>query len=106
MIRKQLIFWAEDAKITWLATIQHLHNLKNRCQNIGLGCGFTATDLLLVFFCDQNSDTCDRLFTSRIADLLDEHIPGSKQVTSLHIRALCIDLFQKTDFGSLAQIQA
>ena len=104
---RDLIFWIEDGKITRLATIQHLHDLKNRCQNLGLDCGFTATDLLLVFFCDQNSDACERLFTSRIADLLDEHIPGSKG-TSLYIRAVCrlIDPFRKIDFGSPAEIQA
>ena len=61
---RELIFCVEDGKITRLATIQHLHDLKNRCQNLGLDCGFTATDLLLVFFCDQNSDACERLFTS------------------------------------------
>ena len=104
---RDLIFWVEDGKITRLATIQHLHDLKNRCQNLGLDCGFTATDLLLVFFCDQNSDACERLFTSRIADLLDEHIPGSKG-TSLYIRAVCqlVDPFRKIDFGSPAEIQA
>ena len=43
----------------------------------------------------------------RIADLLDEHIPGSKG-TSLYIRAVCrlIDPFLKIDFGSPAEIQA
>ena len=53
------------------------------------------------FFCDQNSDACTRLFSRQIADLRDEHIPGSKG-TSLYIRAVCrlIDPFQKIDFGS------
>ena len=73
---RDLIFWIEDGKITRLATIQLLHDLKNRCQNVGLDCGFTGTDLLLVFFCNQNSDACERPFTSRIAHLLYEHIPG------------------------------
>lgn len=60
----------------------------------------------LFFFCDQNSDACERLFTSRIADLHDEYIPGSKG-TSLYIRAVCrlIDPFRKIDFGSQAEIQ-
>ena len=97
---RDLIFWIEDRKITRLATIQHLHDLKNRCQNLGLDCGFTANNLLLVFF-------CERLFTSRITHLLDDHIPGSKG-TSLYIRAVCrlIYPFRKIDFGSPAEIQA
>ena len=104
---RELTFWVDEGKFTRLATIQHLHDLKNRCQNLGLDCGFTATDLLLVFFCDQNSDACERLFTNRIADLLDEHIPGSKG-TSLYIRAACrlLDPFRKIDFGSPAEIQS
>ena len=53
---REIIFWTEDGKVIRLATIQHLHDLKNCCQNLGLDCGFTATDLLLVFFCNQNSD--------------------------------------------------
>ena len=43
-------FWEENGKVTRLATIDHLHDLKHRCQNLGLDCGFNATDLLLVFF--------------------------------------------------------
>jgi len=103
---RELTFWEENGKVTRLATIDHLHDLKHRCQNLGLDCGFNATDLLLVFFCDQNSDACERLFTPRTADLLDEHIPGS-EATSLYIRTVCqlLDPFRKLDFGSPAAIQ-
>ena len=103
---RELTFWEEGGRITRLATIQHLHDLKNRCQNLGLDCGFNATDLLLVFFCDQNSDACERLFTTHIADLLDEHIPGS-EATSLYIRAVCrlIEPFRRVYFGSPAEVQ-
>ena len=83
---RELVFWAEDGKNTRMASIQHLNDLKNRCQNLGLDCGLMATDLLLAFFCD--SDARERLFTSQIADLLDEHIPGSKGI-SLYMRAVC-----------------
>ena len=103
---RELTFWEENGKITRLATINHLHDLKYRCQKLGLDCGFNATDLLLIFFCDQNSDACERLFTPRTADLLDDHVPGSAG-TSMYIRAVCrlIDPFRKIDFGCPADMQ-
>ena len=103
---RELTFWEEGGRITRLATIQHLHDLKNRCQNLGLDCGFNATDLLLVFFCDQNAGACKRLFTTHIADLPDEHIPGS-EATSLYIAAVCrlIKPFRRVDLGSPAEVQ-
>ena len=54
----------------------------------------------------MNSDACERLFTIRIADLLDEHVPGSKG-TSLYIRAVyyLIQPFRVPDFGSPAEVQ-
>ena len=62
--------------------------------------------MLLIYFCDQNSDACIRLFTPRIADLLDEHVPGS-QATSLYIRAVhhLIEPFRVPDFGSPKDVQ-
>lgn len=57
---------------------------KKRLKNGELKCG---TDLLLIYFCDQNSDTCERLFTPRIADLLEKHVQGS-QGTILYITAV------------------
>lgn len=81
---RELTFWQDNRKITRLATINHLHDLKYRCPEFGLDCGFNAMDLLLIFFCDQNSDTCERLFTPRTVDLLDEPVPGSAR-TSLYI---------------------
>ena len=72
----------------------------------GLDCGFNASDLLLVYFFDQNSDACERLFTIHIADLLDEYIPGSN-CTSLYIRAVyhLIQPFRVPDFGSPKDVQ-
>ena len=100
---RELTFWEEGGKTIRLATIQHLRDLKNRCQNLGLDCGFNAIDLLLIYFCDQNSDACERLFTTHMADLLDEHIPGS-EATSLYIRAVCglIEPFRRVAFGTPA----
>ena len=101
-----MTFWEEQGKTTRSATIRHLQDLKHRCQVLGLDCGFNATDLLLIYFCDQNSDACVRLFTPHIADLLDEHVPGS-QGTSLYIRVVhhLIEPFRVPDFGSPKDVQ-
>lgn len=103
---RELTFWEDDAKSTRIATIGHLKDLKHRCQELGLDCGFNASDLLLVYFFDQNSDACVRLFTVRIADLLDEHVPGSNG-TSLYIRAVfhLIHPFRVPDVGSPEDVQ-
>ena len=102
---RDLTLW-EDGKITILATIKHLQDLKHRCQDLGLDCGFSATDLLLIYFCDQNSNACQRIFTIRIADLLDKHVPGSRG-TSLYIRAVyhLIEPFRVPNFGSPEDVQ-
>ena len=54
----------------------------------------------MIYFCDQNPDACDRLFTERIANLLDTHVPGS-QGTSLYIQSVfhLIEPFRKPGFG-------
>ena len=103
---RDLTFWEEDGKTTVLATIKHLEDLKHRCQDLGLDCGFSATDLLLIYFCDQNSDVCQRIFSLRIADLLDKYIPGSRG-TSLYIRAVyhLIQPFRDPNFGSPEDVQ-
>ena len=102
---RDLTLW-EDGKTTILATIKHLQDLKHRCQDLGLDCGFSATDLLLIYFCDQNSDACQRIFTTRIADLLDKYVPGSRG-TSLYIRAVyrLIEPFRAPNFGSPEDVQ-
>jgi len=102
----QLTFWKDKGQAPRLATIQHLNDLKHPCQVLGLDCGFSSTDLLLKYFCDQNSDTCERLLTPRIVDLLEEYVPGS-QGTILHITAgyLLIKPFRVPDFGSQEDVQ-
>ena len=103
---RQLTFWTEKGSISRMASIQHLKDLRQRCQEKGLDSGLKATDLILIYFCDQNSDACERLFTERIADLLDIHVPGS-QGTSLYIRSVfhLIEPFRKPDFGSPSDVQ-
>jgi len=103
---RELTFWEDDRKSTRIATIRHLQDLKHKCQELGLDCGFNTSDLLLVYFFDQNSDACERLFTIRIVDLLDEHVPGSDG-TSLYIRVVyyLIQPFRVPDFGSPEDVQ-
>lgn len=103
---RELTLFEERGGSSHLATIRHLQDLKHRCQVLGIDCGFNAADLLLIYFCDRNSDACVRLFTPRITDLLDEHVPGS-QATSLYIRAVhrLIEPFRIPDFGSSKDVQ-
>ena len=68
---RALTFGEEQGKTTCSAMIRHLQDLKHCCQVLGLDCGFNATDLLLIYFCDHNFDACLQLFTPRIADLLN-----------------------------------
>ena len=103
---RQLTFWKESGSITRMASIQHLKDLRQRCREKGLDSGLKATDLILIYFCDQNSDACERLFTERIADLLDIHVPGS-QGTSLYIRFVfhLIETFRKPYLRSPCDVQ-
>ena len=89
-----------------MATIQHLKDLRHRCQEKGLDSGRKATDLILIYFCDQNSDACERLFTEQIADLLDDYVPGL-QGTSLYIQAVfhLIEPCRKPRFGGPSDVQ-
>lgn len=66
---------------------------------------FSSLDLELGKFFYQNSDAADRMFTLHIADLLDQHVPGS-QGTSLFSRAVyCIsEPFRDLQFGSPSQV--
>ena len=99
---RELVFWKQESLTTRIVSIQHLKDLRQRCQEQGL----KATDLILIYFCDQNSDACERLFTKQIADLLDAYVPGS-QGTSLYVHAVfhLIEPFRKPDFGSPFEVQ-
>ena len=89
-----------------MASVQYLKDLRQQCKERGLDSGLKATDLILIYFCDQNSDACERLFTDRVADLLDTYVPGS-QGTSLYIRSVfhLIEPFRKPNFGSPSDVQ-
>jgi len=76
---KQLIIWKEEGCTTRIASIQHPKDIRQRCQEKGLDSGLK--DLILTCFCDQNSDARKRLFTERVADLLDTHVHGSFRVS-------------------------
>ena len=101
-----MTLWREKkGPCSWIS-IQHLKHLKDICEKRGVVCGFSSLDLELGKFFDQNSDAADRMFTLRIADLLDEHVPGS-QGTSLYIRAVVslIEPFRDIQFGTPTQVQ-
>ena len=101
-----LTFWEEEGSETRVATIQHLKDLRQRCGKAGVGTGISAVDLVLIYFFGQNSDACERIFTQRIADLLDEYVPGS-QGTSLFVRAVThlVEPFRNPAFSSPADVQ-
>ena len=89
-----------------MASVQYLKDLRQQCKERGLDSGLKATDLILIYFCDQNSDACERLFTERVADLLDTCVPGS-QGTSVYVRSMfhLIEPFRKPNFGSPSDVQ-
>ena len=103
---RDLTFWEGEGSETRLATIQHLKDLRQRCEKARMDTGISAVDLVLIYFFDQNSDAFERIFTQRIADLLDEYVPGS-QGTSLFVRAVThlIEPFRNPAFGSPADVQ-
>lgn len=67
---------------------------------------FSSLDLELGKLFYQNSDAADRMLTLHIADLLDQHVPGSPG-TSPFIRAVycIIEPFRDLQFGSPSQVQ-
>ena len=81
---RDLTFWEGEGSETRVATIQQLKDLCQRCEKDGLDTGINAMDVVLIYFFDQNSDACERIFTERIASLLDQYVPGS-QGTSLFL---------------------
>lgn len=89
-----------------MASVQYLKDLRQQCKERGLDSGLKATDLILIYFPDQNSGACERLFTERFADLLDTCVPGS-QGTSVYVRSMfhLIEPFRKPNFGSLSDVQ-
>lgn len=62
--------------------------------------------MLLIYFCGQNSDVCQRIFITCIADLPDKYIPESCRI-SLYIRAVysLIEPFCVPNFSSPEDVQ-
>ena len=46
---RELVFWKQESLITRIVSIQHLKDLRQRCQEQGLDSGLKATDLILFF---------------------------------------------------------
>ena len=46
---RELVFWKQESLTTRIVSIQHLKDLRQRCQEQGLDSGLKATDLILFF---------------------------------------------------------
>lgn len=64
-----------------MVTTQHLEDFRERCLEDGLNSHLRVTDYILIYFCYQNSDACECLFTEQVADVLDEYVPGLKGIS-------------------------
>ena len=59
---RDLSFWKDSSGfIRCWATMGHLKQIQEQCNERGITCNFTSTDLMLTRFCDQN---CDASYTS------------------------------------------
>lgn len=103
---RQLTIWKEEDCTMQIASIRHSKDIRQRCQEKGLDSGLKATDLILTYFCDQNSDARKRLATERIADLLDTDVHGSRD-TSLYICSMfhLIEHFRKPNVSPPFEVQ-
>ncbi|XP_066933436.1 uncharacterized protein [Clytia hemisphaerica] len=72
---------------SYVVTINHLKELKQIADDSGVSCDFSNNDLLFARYLDQNSDAALKVFTSSVADLLQENVPGSAG-TVLYIRGV------------------
>lgn len=79
-----------------MASIQHLKDLRQWCGQKGLDSRLKATNLVLIYFCDQNSDACECVFTEWTADLLNIHVPGSQSSPLYLLRVSLNWTFQET----------
>ncbi len=96
----------KDTNGALVATINHLHELMEICINQGETVPFSAQDLLLINFFDQRPDTANKIFSLRIAEMLESHVKGS-EATCLYIIATyhLTQPFYQADFGSPEDIQ-
>ena len=82
---------APMSKSTFVASIDHLKELKIYCDESGYSCSFSNNDLLFASFLDQNCDAALKIFTKDVAKLLQENVVGSNG-TALYIHAV-VSLF-------------
>lgn len=96
----------KDSTGAMVATINHLHELMEICIEQGETVPFSAQDLILINFFDQRPDTANRIFSLRVAEMLESHVKGS-EATSLYIIATyhLTQPFYQADFGSPEDIQ-
>ena len=101
-----LYIWRDDENGSCCISIEHLKELREINMNDGISCDFSALDLELSLFFDQNTDAADRVFRLEVADMLDRYVPGSMG-TSLFIRAVyCLTHpFHSLTFGSPFDVQ-
>ena len=101
-----LYIWRDDMNGSCWISIEHLKELREISMNDVISCGFSALDLELSLFFDQNTDAADRVFRLEVADMLDRYVPGSMG-TSLFIRAVyCLNHpFHSLTFGSPFDVQ-
>jgi len=96
----------KDSNGSIIATINHLHELMEICLQQGETVPFLAQDLVLISFFDQRPDTANRIFSLRVADMLESHVRGS-QATCLYIIAAyhLTAPFYNAQFGTPEDIQ-
>ena len=96
----------KDTDGALVATINHLHELMEICTKQGETVPFSAQDLVLINFFDQRPDTANRIFSLRVAEMLESHVKGSA-ATCLFITAVyhLTEPFFKADFGTPEDIQ-
>ncbi len=89
-----------------IATINHLCQLREVCSKIEENVPFSANDLILISFFDQRPDTANRIFTLRVAEMLERNVTGSEG-TCLYIKAVyhLTQPFHDFGFGSPEEIQ-
>lgn len=68
----------KDTDGAMVATINHLHGLMEICTKQGEAVPFSAQDLIFINFFDQRPDTANRIFSLRVAEMLESHVKGSE----------------------------
>lgn len=95
----------KDSRGSAVATINHLHELMQICKENGQNVPFSATDLLLIGFFDQQPDTSNRIFTLQVTDMPQKYVKGSEG-TCLYLTAVyyLTEPFFNAHYGSPEEI--